>query len=76
MARCPRCNSRLTLEYDDEGHACDGWCDVCSWPTEIVECPRCDEEMLETRVQEEVVIDGKDELVCEGCAEAIAEEEE
>ena len=76
MARCPRCNSRLSLEYDDEGFACDGWCDVCAWPTEIVECPRCDEEMLETRVQEEVIIDGKHELVCEGCAEAIAEEEE
>ena len=74
MARCPRCNSRLSLEYDDEGHACDGWCDICEWPTEYVECPGCDEEMLENRVQELAVINGEEECVCEGCAERIAEE--
>ena len=75
MARCPRCNSTLSLEYDDEGYACDGWCDICSWPKEIVECEACSQYMIEDELDYEVKVDGEDILVCEGCYLDIDEEE-
>jgi hypothetical protein len=75
MARCPRCGCTLEIEYDREGFACGAECTICDWPEERVECPKCDEEMSESKVQEEVVLDGEEVWVCEPCAEGIREEE-
>lgn len=74
MARCPRCNSQLDIEYDREGFSCGATCNVCSWPTPLVDCPKCGEEMEEYKIDFEIVIDGSEVLVCEGCHECYLEE--
>tara|TARA_R100001079_G_C4306471_1_gene93316 strand:+ start:200 stop:436 length:237 start_codon:yes stop_codon:yes gene_type:complete len=74
MPRCPRCNSQLDIEYDREGFSCGATCNVCSWPTPLVDCPKCGENMEEYKIDFEIVIDGEEEYVCEGCHECYLEE--
>ena len=75
MARCPRCSCVLEIEYDREGFSCGAECTNCDWPSVYEDCPGCDEYMNDSKLDNEVLIDGETAFVCECCAETIKEEE-